>query len=227
MALLDRVSTLIKANVNDLVDKAEQPEKLLKQLLLDMQNQFMQVKTQLAISIADQHLLEKRQQENLGAQQEWLRKAELAVQANQDDLARVALQRSVSFETTGHNYSQQVEDQAQQVRSLKDALHRLEQKMTETRAKAELLLAQNRRARVAVKAGLPAVAEMEHDATFDRMRLKVAETEAMGYGLNTAFEPSVETRFAELEKDAKVDRLLSDLKSRAAGKQTLIGPGGQ
>ena len=63
MTLLDRVSTLIKANLNDLVDKAENPEKLLKQLLLDMQNQFMQVKTQVAIAITHRHLLEKKQQE--------------------------------------------------------------------------------------------------------------------------------------------------------------------
>src|SRR3954465_11480864 len=98
MPLLDRVATLIKANVNDLVDKAENPEKLLKQLLLDMQNQFMQVKTQLAISIADQHLLQKRQRESLDTQQEWVMKAELALQKGQGDLARVALERSVGFE---------------------------------------------------------------------------------------------------------------------------------
>ncbi len=85
MPLLDRVTTLIKANLNDLVDKAEDPEKLLKQLLLDMQNQFMQVKTQVAIAIADQHLLEKKQQENLDAQKEWVRKAELAIQKNEED----------------------------------------------------------------------------------------------------------------------------------------------
>jgi len=215
MALLDRVATLIKANVNDLVDKAEQPEKLLKQLLLDMQNQFMQVKTQLAIAIADQHLLEKRQQENLQSQQEWLRKAELAITANQEDLARVALERSVTFETAAQNFAQQIEDQAQQVRSLKDALHRLEQKMTETKSKSELLVAQHRRARVAARAGTPAVAEVEHDAAFDRMRMKVSEAEALGKGHAAAFEPSVEHRFAALEKDAKVDRLLADLKARA------------
>ena len=58
MALLERVSTLIRANLNDLVDKAEDPEKMIKQVILDMQNQLLQVKTQVAISIADQHVLE-------------------------------------------------------------------------------------------------------------------------------------------------------------------------
>ena len=63
MALLERVSTLVRANLNDLVDRAEDPEKLIKQVILDMENQFLQVKTQLAVSIADQHMLEKKLRE--------------------------------------------------------------------------------------------------------------------------------------------------------------------
>jgi phage shock protein A len=141
MALLERVATLIKANLNDLVDKAEDPEKLLKQLLLDMQNQFMQVKTQVAIAIADQHLVEKKQAESLNLQQEWLRKAELAVHKNEEDLARVALERSITYENAAKNFTQQIEDQSHQVQLLRDALHRLEQKITETRSKTDLLIA--------------------------------------------------------------------------------------
>ena len=64
MALLERVSTLVRANLNDLIDKAEEPEKMIKQVILDMQNQLLQVKTQVAIAIADQHLLEKKKTEN-------------------------------------------------------------------------------------------------------------------------------------------------------------------
>ncbi len=64
MALLERVSTLVRANLNDLIDKAEDPEKMIKQVILDMQNQLLQVKTQVAIAIADQHLLENKQKEN-------------------------------------------------------------------------------------------------------------------------------------------------------------------
>ena len=79
MALLERVSTLVRANLNDLVDKAEHPEKMIKQVILDMQNQLLQVKTQVAIAIADQHLLEKKQKENEEKVAEWMRKAELSV----------------------------------------------------------------------------------------------------------------------------------------------------
>ena len=64
MALLERVATLVRANLNDLVDKAEDPEKMLKQVTLDMENQLLQVKTQVAIAIADEHLLAKKQKEN-------------------------------------------------------------------------------------------------------------------------------------------------------------------
>ena len=97
MALLERVSTLVRANLNDLIDKAEDPEKMIKQVILDMQNQLLQVKTQVAIAIADQHVLEKKQQENDEKTAEWVRKAEMAVDKKQDDLARVALERSVSY----------------------------------------------------------------------------------------------------------------------------------
>lgn len=217
MALLDRVTTLIRANVNDLVDKAEEPEKLLKQLLLDMQNQFLQVKTQVAIAIADQHLLEKKQQENLDAQKEWLRKAELAVQKNQEDLARVALERSLTYENAAQNFAQQIEDQSHQVQTLRDALHRLEQKMTETRTKTEVLIAQHRRARLAVRTGSATFKEFEHEAAFDRVRDKVLTAEALGHGQIAAGEPDVEKRLAALEKSDQVDRLLADLKAKSTG----------
>src|SRR5579875_3856833 len=200
MPLLDRVATLIKANLNDLVDKAEEPEKLLKQLLLDMQNQFMQVKTQVAIAIADQHLLEKKQKENLEAQKEWLRKAELAVQKNEEDLARKALERSLTYETAASNFAQQIEDQSHQVQTLRDALHRLEQKMTETKAKAELLIAQHRRARLAIRTGAGNVKEFESDAAFARLESKVFEAEALGQGHLEAGRPGPEQRLASLEK---------------------------
>lgn len=222
MTLLERVSTLIKANLNDLVDKAENPEKLLKQLLLDLQNQFMQVKTQVAIAIADRHLLEKKQQDNLNSQKDWIRKAELALQRNDEELARQALERSLVFENAAANFSQQIEDQAHQVQLLRDALHRLEQKTTETKAKSELLLAQHRRARLALRTGANGKQEFESDAAFDRVRNKVAEAEAMGQGqLVAAGQENLEQRFAALERSDQVDRLLADLKMRTV---RALGP---
>ena len=215
MPLLDRVTTLIRANLNDLVEKAENTEKLLKQLQLDMQNQFVQVKTQVAIAIAGQHLLEKKQKESLESQKEWLRKAELAVGKGQEDLARAAVERSLSHEEAAKNFAQQIEEQAHQVQTLRDAMHRLEQKMTETRTKTEMLIAQHRRARLAMRTDSATFKEFEHDAAFDRVRGRVLETEALGNGQLESSEPDVEKRLAELERSDQVEQLLADLKSKA------------
>src|SRR5262252_11001336 len=111
MALLERVATLIRANLNDLIDKAEHPEIMIKQVILDMENQLLQVKTQVAIAIADQHLLEKKQKENEDKIGEWNRKAELAVNKNQDDLARAAIERSLQYKQLTASFAQQVADQ--------------------------------------------------------------------------------------------------------------------
>src|SRR5947209_4864101 len=152
MALLERVSTLIRANLNDLIDKAEDPEKMIKQVILDMQNQLLQVKTQVAIAIADQHVLEKKAKENEDKTAEWTRKAEMAVDKKQDELARAALERSVSFRTMAQSFTQQVADQKVQVENLKSALQKLDQKLAEAQAKKDLLIARHRRARAVGRA---------------------------------------------------------------------------
>jgi phage shock protein A len=141
MALLERVATLVRANLNDLIDKAEDPEKLIKQVILDMQNQLLQVKTQVAISIADQHLLIKKKKENEDAAEEWVHKAELAVDKKQDDLARAALERSMTAKNVATSFAEQVADQTTQVENLKTALRKLELKLAEAQNKSDVLLA--------------------------------------------------------------------------------------
>src|SRR5881392_2543696 len=115
MAVLDRVSTLIRANINDLISKAEDPEKVIRQLILDMNNQLIQVKTQVAAAIADERLLQKRYEDNQKKADEWARKAELAVDAGKDDLAREALSRKRTFQETATGFQQQYNDQSAQV----------------------------------------------------------------------------------------------------------------
>src|SRR5579871_5451000 len=122
MALLERVATLVRANLNDLVDKAEDPEKMIKQVIVDMENQLLQVKTQVAISIADQHVLEKKQQEAAANEKQWMRRAEMALDKGDEALARSAVERSMSYRTTAESFRQQVEDQKTQVENLKSAL---------------------------------------------------------------------------------------------------------
>ena len=181
MALLERVSTLVRANLNDLIDKAEDPEKMIKQVILDMQNQLLQVKTQVAIAIADQHLLEKKQKENEEKVAEWMRKAELAVDKKQDDLARAALHRVESYREMSDSFAQQVSDQKAQVENLKTALRQLDQKLAEAQAKADLLIAQHRRARAVGKAS-DARIEIGDGSKSRGLRPHEAQSRARGSG---------------------------------------------
>ena len=221
MALLERVSTLVRANINDLIDKAEDPEKMIKQVILDMQNQLLQVKTQVAIALADQHLLEKKQHENEEKATEWVRRAELAVDKKQDDLARAALERSMSYRRMAENFQEQVADQKLQVESLKAALQKLEQKLAEAEAKSDLLMAQHRRSRALSKAtdAHASMRERSTGVTFDRMREKVARAEAVSRAkTELVTEPeNVEEQLAALERADEIERLLKEMKAKRSG----------
>jgi phage shock protein A len=219
MALLERVATLVRANLNDLIDKAEDPEKLLKQVILDMQNQMLQVKTQVAVAMADHHVLLKKKQEHEQSAVEWMRKAELAVEKKQEELARAAIERSLGCRKLAESYDQQIADQAVQVENLKSALNKLEVKLAEAQTKSELLITQHRRARALDRAG---DARMKADdgtngAAFDRMKRKVEITEAEGEAKNELIRDSVEDQFAKLEKEDEIERVLAELKSRKGG----------
>src|SRR2546425_4838324 len=103
MGLLERVSTLIRANLNDMVDRAEDPEKMIKQVILDMENQYLQVKTQVAVSIADQHMLEKKWRGNEDSGEEWMRQAGNAAGKRQDDFGRAAPDRFQTSQMLAQN----------------------------------------------------------------------------------------------------------------------------
>jgi phage shock protein A len=217
MALLERVSTLIRANLNDLVDKAEDPEKMIKQVILDMQNQLIQVKTQVAIALADQHLLEKKLKETDDLEKDWIRRAELAVDKKQDDLAKAAIERSLSYKQLTENYRQQVADQKIEVENLKSALQKLEQKLSEAEAKADVLVAQHRRSRVLGKArdAQTAATNSANSGTFDRMKRKVSHEEAVAQAKGEiAGEDSLSDKLVALEKEDKINQLLVEMKER-------------
>jgi phage shock protein A len=214
MALLDRVATLVRANLNDLIDRAENPEKMLKQVILDMENQFMQVKTQVAIALADLHLLEKKKKDNIDKHAEWMRKAELAVDKKDDELARAALERAMSFQQLTDSFDQQIADQETQVEALKAALKKLELKLSEARGKADLLIAQHRRSRAVSRAADAQLAPDGENRTFDRMRSKVAHAEALGRAKGEIIGDDIEGRLHALDREQKIDTLLEELKAK-------------
>jgi phage shock protein A len=216
MGLLERVSTLIRANLNDMIDRAEDPEKLIKQVILDMDNQYLQVKTQVAVSIADQHMLEKKLRENEDAGRDWMRKAELAVEKQQDDLARAALDRFQTSQKLALSYREQVDDQKLQVENLKNALIKLEQKLDEAKAKRDLFLARHRRGVALGKAAhaQSAIGDYSNSASFDRLKDRVNHTEAIASAEVELLNENAGDRLARLDRDTEVERLLTELKSK-------------
>jgi len=216
MGLLDRVSTLIRANINDLISRAEDPEKVIRQLVLDMNNQLIQVKTQVAAAIADQRLLEKRYQDNQAKADEWQRKAELAVERGQDDLAKEALTRRRTFQETADGFKQQYTEQAAQVEQLKEALAQLEAKIQEAQTKKDLLIARSRRAKTETNirktlAGVDAGGALSE---FERMEEKVQEDEARAKAYAELDTDTLDTRFRNMEQEDSVNRELEELKAR-------------
>jgi phage shock protein A len=216
MAVLERVATLVRANLNDLIDRAEDPEKMIKQVILDMENQLLQVKTQVAVAMADQHLLRRQQQDQEDKAAEWMRKAELAVDKQQEDLARAALARYQSFTRLAEDYGRQSADQRLQVETLRNALEKLEQKLGEARAKSDLLVAQHRRARALDRASDAqlAIGDASNVAAFDRVRQKFLRGEAISQAKAELVTGDVERQLDQMQKDDEIGRLLDALKAR-------------
>jgi phage shock protein A len=216
MALMERVSTLLRANLNDLIDRAEDPAKMIRQVILDMENQLMQVKTQVAIAVADLHVLERKRIEDAGKEESWMRKADLAVTRKDDVLARAAIERALSCRQMMSAFDEQIADQKIQVENLKSAFTKLETKLAEAKTKADVLAARYRRSRAA---GSAAGAQLKSDTgavstTFERMEDKVRRAEAYSEAVTGLGVEDLENRLASLEREEEVEKLLAELKSR-------------
>jgi phage shock protein A len=220
MALLERVSTLIRANLNDLIDKAEDPHKLIKQVILDIENQLIQVKTQMAVALADRHLLEKKRKEIEAKAVEWMQKAELAVEKEKDDLARSALERFLGHQKMAQSLKEQEADQNAQAEIMKSSLKTLGEKLAEVHNKKDLLLAQHRRARTSRSSDASELAAGEKSpaAAVENIENEAARTEAVKHIKAGLATDDVAEKFASLEKEDQVDRLLAEIQSRRQSK---------
>lgn len=222
MGLMERVATLLRANINDLIDRAEDPEKMLKQLLTDMENQLLQVKTQVAIAIADQHLLEKKAVEQRETADGWRQKAELAVEKDEDELARLALERALSHDSMAEAFARQVNEQAAEADALRTTYNKLQGKLQETQGHCELLVAEHRRARMIGKANDAqqkvvgvTVGSVARGTAMSRMKARIGTEEAENYaGKQLLAGETLEDRFVKLERDEKIERLLGELKQK-------------
>lgn len=189
---------------------------MIKQIILDMQNQLIQVKTQVAAAIADEQKLYQHYLENQDLATNWQKKAELAVTKGEDDLAKQALQRRNSYQSTADGFKTQYEEQKAQVEQLKEALEKLESKIEEAERKKDLLIARSRRADAEKKihdtmAGIGKGGAFD---SFDRLEDKVEEKEARAKAAAELDTDTLEDKFAELEKEGDVDADLAALKAK-------------
>jgi phage shock protein A len=220
MVIFSRLKTLISSNINDAISKAEKPEKMLNQLLIDMNEQLVESKKAVAQAIADEKKLERETQNQQDLAREWERKAMLAVQAGKDDLAREALLRKQEHDGHYLEYKKQWEAQRASVNGLKEALRELQSKIEEAQRKKNLLIARAKRAEAQQKIQ-STMSSMAGNKTafeaFDRMASKVDQMEAQAAAARELEDFSsnsgLEKRFAELEK-SDADKLLADLKEK-------------
>ncbi|MDR2445057.1 MAG: PspA/IM30 family protein [Spirochaetaceae bacterium] len=221
MGIFSRLRTVIAANVNALISKAEKPEKMLNQLLIDMNEQLIESKKAVAMAIADEKKLEREVNSQKAQSDEWLRKATLAVQNGKDDLAKEALLRKQEYDNYYQEYSKQWTAQKESVERLKNSLRELQTKIEEAQRKKNLLIARAKRAEAEQKIQ-DTMSGMDGNKasfdTFERMSQKVDELEARAEASKelSSFnaDTSLEKKFAELEKsDSSADQLLADLKA--------------
>jgi phage shock protein A len=220
MGILDRVSTVIKSNLNYLINKAEDPEKMLDQILIQMRQQLLEAKREVAVTIADEKRLGTQLEAELEQVREWERRATIAVQKGQDDLAREALHRKAEHEQIAVGYKKQWDAQRTSADNLKNALRDLSQKIEEASRKKNLLIARQKRAEAQkhiheVMTGLSDTSAFE---SFDRMATRVEQLEAQA---SAAVEVSqeltgdtMEQRFRALESSTDVEQELNALKTR-------------
>jgi phage shock protein A len=221
MGIFSRLGTLIKSNLNDLISKAEDPEKMLSQVLMEMQQQLVEAKKAVAIAIADEKKLQKQYTAEADKSKEWERKAMVAVRAGDDGLARQALARKQEHETIATQYQQQWAAQKSAVEKLKDALRLLSNKIEEAKRKKNILIARKKRAEAQQQIAntMQGLGDTSAFDTFDRMaeRIQLMEAEAEA-GAELAGELSgdtLESKFLQLEQSGgNEEDALSELKAK-------------
>ena len=231
MGIFARLGSLLKSNINDLISKAEDPEKMLSQVLLDMQQQLVEAKKQVAVAIADEKRLQKQAEGESEKSKEWERKAMVAVRAGDDVLAKEALTRKQEHDNIASQYQQQWMAQKAAVDKLKDALRMLNNKIEEAKRKKNLLVARKKRAEAqkTIAETMSGLSNTSAFETFDRMSQKIDQLEAEAEaGAELAGEltgDALESKFQQLEASGAGggDQALLELKA----KMGLAAPPGE
>jgi phage shock protein A len=220
MGIFARLATLIKSNLNDLISRSEDPEKMLNQVVIDMANQLIEAKKQVAVSIADEKRLAKQAEAEAANAAEWERRAMLAVRAGDDALATEALARKKEHDQLAASYKDQWQKQKTAVDQLKTALRLLNNKIEEAKRKKNVLIARKKRAEAqkAIQETMGGLTNASAFETFDRMASQIdqieAEAEAAGEIAEQYSGDVLAHKFGQLEATAGATEDLMALKRK-------------
>ena len=220
MGIFARLATLIKSNLNDLISKSEDPEKMLNQVVIDMANQLIEAKKQVAVAIADEKRLAKQAEQEAANAAEWERRAMLAIKGGDDNLAKEALARKKEHDQLSTTLKEQWQKQKQAVDQLKTALRMLNNKIEEAKRKKNVLIARKKRAEAqkAIQETMSGLQNASAFETFERMSEKIdkieAEAEATGELAEQYTGDTLAHKFAQMEVNQGAEDDLMALKRK-------------
>jgi phage shock protein A len=231
MNLLERVFTLLRANLNSVVEKADDPEKALRQLQLDMRNQLVQVKTQVATAITESRKMQSRALEKQKEAQTWYKKAEDALQHNNETAAREALARYNDHMRLAQRYTQQQQEQDQLLATMRRALSQLETKIAEVETTIELLVARKRNA-ILQQRVFDALGKTSNPADKERAgraQDAVMDAEARARAMADLYSRNLDVQLEQLSEEELVEQQLRELKNkkRKTNEPPLLVPGSE
>jgi len=218
MGILSKLTTLIRSNLNDLIARAENPEKMLNQIILDMRDQLAKAKQEVAVAIADERKLKAQAEEERRQAQDWEKRAMLAVREGRDDLARQALQRQQEYAERAHQLYETWQRQSEETEKLKDSLRQLNSKIEEARRKKNLLIAKQKRAEAQkrIHETMNGLSDKSAFEAFDRMTHRIEESERLALASAEVSEElgtdHLEKEFKRLEVTDTADARLIELK---------------
>jgi len=228
MGIFDRLSTMLRSNINDLISRAENPEKMLNQLIADMKGQLAKAKQQVASAIADEKKLQADAEAMRKQAQDWERRAMLAVQEGRDDLAKQALARYNESMQGAQQLHETWAKHKAETETLKASLRQLNDKIEEAKRKKNILVARARRAEAQqrIQETMSGMTDKSAFESFERMSEKIEAQERRALAaaeLQTEFEgDTLAQQFQQLEYKGSSDQQLLELKSRMG----LLGPAG-
>ena len=219
MGLFDRLSRVVRANINDLVSKAEDPEKVLEQAVIDMQEDLVQLRQAVARAIATQKRTEQQYNKNQSEANTWQQRAQLALSKGDENLAREALVRKKSFSDTATSLKTQLDQQSSQVTTLKRSLIALESKISEAKTKKDMLRARANAAKAnkQLQDSMSSINTSSAMGAFERMEDKVMQLEAESETAAELGGTGIEQQFAALEAGSGVDDELAAMKAQLSG----------